>query len=278
MEVKFLCPRWGFEGIAWEDFLMQVKAAGYAGIEWFPQGDIEETNHVSMLLEQYRLEYAIVMEVAQPFSNFSQYIQHLRRDLDRLLQQAPAIKKPLFLSAQVGREFFSQQEVAACIQVCADAQQKHDIPVYQETHRNKWNYAAHTTLPVLKHHEALLLTLDISHWYCVSESYLHDQQEAVQLAITRARHIHARIGHTEGPQVIDPAFEEYQEALEEHLQVWDQWIAGMKAMKKDYCTITPEFGPLPYLQLAGRTLSPVQEQWRLNLWMKNLLQNRYTHE
>lgn len=278
VEVKFLCPRWGFESLAWEDFLSQVKDAGYAGIEWFPQGAQSEIAHVSKLLERYDLEHTIVMEVARPFTGFNDYLFHLRQDLDNLLSTLSAAKKPLFLSAQIGREFFSFQEIAACIQICTDMQHKHTIAVYQETHRNKWNFAAHVTLPMLRQQESLRLTLDISHWYCVSESYLLDQQEAVQLAVKHARHIHARVGHTEGPQVVDPAFEEYQEALHHHLRVWDEWVAHMKSLKKDFCTITPEFGPPPYLALAGRALDPVQEQWRLNLWIKNLLQNRYRYE
>ncbi|GAA4804649.1 hypothetical protein GCM10023231_37210 [Olivibacter ginsenosidimutans] len=278
MEIKFLCPRWGFESLAWEDFLAQVKDAGYAGIEWFPQGGKPEIEQVSDLLVRYQLEHAIVMEIARPFTGFDDYLFHLQQDLDILLGTLAAIKSPLFLSIQTGREFFSIPEIEACIQVCTDMQDKHNIAIYQETHRNKWSYAAHITGAVLRQHQALCLTLDISHWYCVSESYLLDQQETVQLAVKHARHIHARVGHTEGPQVIDPAFDEYREALDHHLQIWDMWIAHMTSLQKTFCTITPEFGPPPYLSVAGRALDPLQEQWRLNLWIKNLLQNRYHDE
>lgn len=278
MEVKFLCPRWGFEHIDWHDFLVQVKSADYAGIEWFPQGGAAELEHVVPMLKTHGLDYAIVMEVAQANQRDGLYIDLLAHDLRNLLLASKDLKKPLFLSAQVGREFFIAEQIDACVAICQQIQEASGIAVYHETHRNKWNYAAHVTAPVLQRHQQLELTLDISHWYCVSESYLHDQAAAVTLAIERTRHIHARVGHTEGPQVADPAFDEYQEALQAHLRVWDQWIAHMKSLHKNYCTITPEFGPPPYLTLAGRQLDPMAEQWRLNLWMKNLLQNRYNHE
>jgi hypothetical protein len=40
-------------------------------------------------------------------------------------------------------------------------------------------------------------------------------------------------------------------------------------------TITPEFGPAPYLVKGNRTIALREEQWRINLWMKDFLQNRY---
>ena len=114
----------------------------------------------------------------------------------------------------------------------------------------------------------------MSHWFCVSESFLEDQQDAVSKAITHTKHIHARVGSTQGPQVWDPAFDEYATALKSHLQIWDKWVAQMK-LNNEKVTITPEFGPPPYLVNGNRNLSLRDEQWRLNLWMKNFLQNRY---
>jgi hypothetical protein len=87
--------------------------------------------------------------------------------------------------------------------------------------------------------------------------------------------VHARIGHTQGSQVADPAWPEYADALEAHLKVWDQWISGKKKEGVEVCTITPEFGPPPYLITFNNTIDVQQQQWKLNLWMKNLLNRRY---
>ncbi|MGI8635125.1 MAG: hypothetical protein ACR2KZ_06945 [Segetibacter sp.] len=49
----------------------------------------------------------------------------------------------------------------------------------------------------------------------------------------------------------------------------------MKESGALYCTITPEFVPRPYLVIANRKGTPFNEPWRLNLWMKDLLEKRY---
>ncbi|SEM32234.1 Sugar phosphate isomerase/epimerase [bacterium A37T11] len=275
MEVKFFCPRWGFENVAWEDFLPRVKQAGYAGIEWFPQVSTAESDEVPTLLRQQGLAHIIVMTVNRQWCDVDEYLNYLDEDLQRLLGIGAGTLPPLFLSVQPGREYFTAGQKEACIGICREAELRTGIPIYLETHRNKWTYAAHATLPVLQKHPELSLTLDISHWYCVSESYLEDQAEAVDAAIAHAKHVHARVGHMEGPQVVDPAFTEYQEALQAHLTVWDRWVNAMEKSGHAAVTFTPEFGPPPYLPMAGRPIDPQQEQWRLNLWIKNLLQTRY---
>jgi sugar phosphate isomerase/epimerase len=275
MKIKFFCPRWGAEHIEWPEFLKAVKEAGYAGIEWFPYAEKGDYSEVVRLLEQYGLEFTIVMAVIKRIDNFDEYLAELEKQLLDLCSIRHNNKFPLFISAQTGREFYSAQQVDQCLLCCNKISRLTGIPIHQETHRNKWTFAAHQVYPVLQKHPDLTLTLDVSHWFCVSESYLHDQQPAVELAIRHAKHIHARVGHTEGPQVWEPASEEYAEALGEHLAIWDKWIKFRKETGAVYCTITPEFGAPPYLVFANRHGTPFEEQWRLNLWMKNLLEKRY---
>jgi hypothetical protein len=121
---------------------------------------------------------------------------------------------------------------------------------------------------------SLRITLDLSHWVCVSESYLEYQQPAVELAISRADHIHARVGYPEGPQVPDPRMPEYSEALETHLAWWDRVVAK-KNQENALLTITPEFGPFPYMVQVPATGQPVCDQWDVNRWMMDLLRKRY---
>jgi sugar phosphate isomerase/epimerase len=278
LPIKFMCPRWGFEAIPWNEFLRSVKEAGYSGIEWFPFGEKTNYREVLDLLQHYQLDFCIVMAVIQPYNGYADYIAALENDLHQLMAIRDENKAPLFVSAQTGREFFSYDEILGCLQVCSTVQEKFGTPIYQETHRNKWSYAAHVVGPVLKKNAHLLLTLDVSHWFCVSESYLADQQEAVAEAIRHTRHIHARVGHTEGPQVWDPANIEYAEALEAHLEIWDKIVEQMKEKRLPYFTITPEFGPPPYMVPGNRNISMAAEQWRLNNWMKDFLKQRYNQE
>ena len=276
MKIKFFCPRWGAEHIAWKDFLPAVKDAGYTGIEWFPYGETGSYNsaEVVSLLHENNLEFAIVMAVVERTDTVSEYLTELGRQLTELASIGSADNRPLHISVQAGREFYSDEQIAACLEVSSKVSSATGIPIYQETHRNKWSYAAHAVYPQLLKHPDLSLTLDLSHWFCVSESYLEDQQPAVELAIRHTKHVHARVGHTEGPQVWEPAAPEYEAALQQHLAVWDKWIAQMNE-KAPFCTITPEFGPPPYMVFAGRAGTPFDEQWRVNLWMKNFLEKRY---
>ncbi|MET3114558.1 sugar phosphate isomerase/epimerase [Pedobacter sp. CG_S7] len=275
-QLKFMCPRWGFETIPWDEFLGAVKDAGYSGIEWFPFGEACDYDKVLDLLLQYNLDFCVVMAVIEPYIGYENYIAKLKADLHQLMEVIQHKKVPLFITAQTGREFYTYDEILVCLQVCSEMQETYGIPIYQETHRNKWAYAAHVVAPVLKENKEVFLTLDVSHWFCVSESYLEDQQLAVNEAILQTRHIHARVGDTQGPQVWDPSNMEYAKALEEHLKIWDRYVEQMKQKKKEYFTITPEFGPPPYLVKGDRNISLTQEQWRLNLWMKDFLKNRYT--
>jgi sugar phosphate isomerase/epimerase len=275
MRIDFFCPRWGSENIPWEKFLADVKAEGYTGIEWFPYSRKEDYDHVITLLLQNELQFCIVMAVGEHYDDFKDYLAALKNRLLNLCEIDKDRLPPLHISAQTGREYFTEQQIEECLSCCHDMSHQRGIPIYQETHRNKWSYAAHVVYPFLERHPELMLTLDISHWFCVSESYLQDQAAAVEKAIQHTRHIHARVGHTEGPQVWEPAAPEYTQALQAHLSIWDKWIETRIRSGADNCTITPEFGPPPYMILANREGSPEQEQWRLNKWMKSFLEERY---
>lgn len=276
MKIKYFCPRWGFESIPWEVFVVRVKEAGYAGIEWFPYSERIDSQIVLTLLQQQGLELCIVMTVTGVHNDIDNYLIELRKQLLDICSIRNGDLAPLFISAQTGREYYTEEQIDLCLACCAEVSREFQIPIYHETHRNKWAYAAHVVLPVLKKHPNLLLTLDISHWFCVSESYLEDQQEVVEMAVVQARHIHARVGHIEGPQVYEPSSPEYAETLEAHLKIWDKYIKARLEMGAEVCTITPEFGPPPYMVFEGRIGSAQQEQWRLNCWMKDLLENRYS--
>jgi sugar phosphate isomerase/epimerase len=275
LSLKFLCPRWGFEDIPWPVFLKRVKEANYAGIEWFPYGETCDVQEVLDLLKDYDLDFAIVMTVIKPYANLEQYLENLKQELSQLMEMRTESKAPLFFSAQIGREYFNADEIQACLAVCNQIEDQYQTPINQETHRNKWSYAAHNVAPILAANPDLKLTFDVSHWFCVSESYLKDQQAAVDNAIAHARHIHARVGSTQSSQVWDPANAEYEEALAAHVQIWDKWVNQMRTNKMPI-TITPEFGPVPYMVKGNRTMSLSDEQWRINLWMKDFLQKRYS--
>jgi len=151
------------------------------------------------------------------------------------------------------------------------------IEVVHETHRNKWSFAAHVAREYLEKMPDLRITLDASHWVCVAETFLQDQPEAMALAIARTGHIHARVGYPCGPQVPDPRAPEWQEALQYHLGWWDAVIAHRQTQgAATPLTVTPEFGPYPYMVELPYSRQPIVSQWDVNVWMMGLLKERWS--
>ena len=68
-----------------------------------------------------------------------------------------------------------------------------------ETHRSRSLNTPWATLAILKEIPDLSLTCDFSHWVSRYERLLDGCEEAVAVAARHAHHIHARVGHAQGP-------------------------------------------------------------------------------
>ena len=135
-------------------------------------------------------------------------------------------------------------------------------------------YAAPVARNFMEKNPDLRVTFDVSHWCNVHESLLQDQQETVQLAIDRTDHIHARIGHAQGPQVSDPRAPEWEPAVKAHLAWWDR-IMENKRKKGGRITVLTEFGPPDYMPVIPYTRQPLADQWAINVHMMHLVRKRY---
>ncbi|MEY3897863.1 MAG: hypothetical protein RLZZ214_3384, partial [Verrucomicrobiota bacterium] len=103
------------------------------------------------------------------------------------------------------------------------------------------------------------LTCDFSHWVCVAERLLEDCNEIIQLAADHCHHLHARVGHEEGPQVSDPRAPEWSRHLAAHEAWWDTIWTSQKRRGLATTGLVPEFGPAPYQQLLPYTQAPVAD-------------------
>ncbi|MDQ6903556.1 MAG: sugar phosphate isomerase/epimerase [Bacteroidota bacterium] len=270
MEVNFFCPRWGSEGLSWDDFIVKAKSAGFDGIEIGLPHDIS----FAALDEIWNLaaKYSMLI-IPQHYDTYEANFQKHKVAYSKWFEKLkpfPAMK----INSQTGKDFFSFEQNYSLIKVAEKFTEEKAIPVFHETHRNKFSFAAHITKEYLTQISSLQLTLDISHWVCVAESFLEDQTEAVDLAITRTEHLHCRVGYTEGPQVPDPRITLWQQALQAHLKWWDQ-VAARKNTEKKILTITPEFGSFPYMVPLPQSDEPICNQWDVNVYMMNLLKERY---
>jgi len=266
MPVEFYCTRWGSETISWELFCKKLKDAGYDGIEYgiARSATKKELDEVWNCAGKHQLRI-----IAQHYdtyeADFNQHFDLYQQWLEKI-KPYPCAK----INSQTGKDFFSFDQNKKLVEAATGS----GLNILHETHRNKFSFAAHVTKTYLQSIPSLQLALDISHWVCVAESFLADQEEAVSLALERTEHIHARVGYPEGPQVPDPRMPEYREALEKHLQWWDR-IAERKRKENGILSVTPEFGPFPYMAQVPATGRPITDQWEVNLYMMQLLKERY---
>lgn len=266
MHIEFYCPRWGSEHLSWEDFCQQVKQAGYDGIEYAIAADASRRELDEVWNTAARQGLKIIPQHYDTYeASFNKHYELYQAWLEKL-KPYPAPK----INSQTGKDFFSFRQNESLIKAAAAS----GLAVVHETHRNKFSFAAHITKAYFEAMPHLAITLDASHWVCVAESYLDDQPEAMQLAIERTEHIHARVGYPEGPQVPDPRLPAWQEALQKHLAWWDK-VVERKRKENAPLTITPEFGPFPYMVPLPATGAPIADQWAVNLHMMQLLKKRY---
>jgi sugar phosphate isomerase/epimerase len=267
MDILFFCTRWGAEQIPWDAFLQQVKNAGYDGVETSFTLDEKENEEIIDKARQYNLKV-----IAQQWDSVEpDFKKHKKEYADRL--KVMANLDPLFITSHSGKDYYTFDQNCELLILARDISLSSGVRIIHETHRGKFSFAAHVTRDYLEALPWLHLTLDVSHWCVVAESYLADQPKALSLALERTRHIHARVGFTEGPQVADPRDPIWKEALQFHLNCWDKVVDLRRSAGDTYCTVTTEFGPFPYLPLEPNSNS--DRQWKTNLYVKNLLKNRY---
>ncbi|AWO01139.1 xylose isomerase [Chitinophaga alhagiae] len=264
-----LATNWGFQGST-DEFCRRAKEVGYDGIEmWWP-GDAAAQDALFAALAKYQLEIGFLCG-----SGSSDYAKHAEQ-FEAALKAATGQQRqrPLYINCHSGRDHFSFEQNTKLIEITTRISQQSGIPVCHETHRSRMMFAAHITRRFIETQPALRLTLDISHWCNVHESLLQDQQETVAMALSRAEHVHARIGHPEGPQVNDPRAPEWEGAVKAHFAWWDE-IARRKREKGEVMTVLTEFGPVDYMPALPYTRQAVANQWDINVHMMKLLKARY---
>ena len=56
---------------------------------------------------------------------------------------------------------------------------------------------------------------------------------------------------------------------------WDRIIRRARDENREYFTITPEFGPFPYMTILPNSMEPIADQWEINVHMMQMLKQRY---
>lgn len=260
MRILFLKSMWEMDGIPFETRLQAIKEAGYDGFELYVRGALPVD--FDALLKEYELVW-----VAQMIhSSIEEFQTALRTVLEH---------KPLRIVLHGGRDHFTTTEGTLFLTKALAIERQIGVQVAHETHRHRLLYSPWVAREYLKMFPELKLNADFSHWCVVTESMMEDQDELMELATARSIHIHARVGHAEGPQVSDPRAPEFADALRRHEAWWDMVRAAMEKRGEKTMAVTAEFGPVPYQPALPYTGMPVADIWEVNHWMMHRLRKRW---
>ena len=279
MQIRYCCTYWGSEKDTPDVFVNKVLLAGYNGIEIFlpflkdkfTEAFIEEVEGVM----NKNADFLFIAQhiVAVENSSIDDYINKVKKNLTEL-----SAFQPSFINAHTGKDYFSFDDNCRLIEAALNISNKTGIRILHETHRGRFSYHAASLLPYLQKFPEMELVGDFSHFCTVSESMLVEQEEMIQQIIPHIAHIHARVGHEQGPQVNDPFAPEW----ENHFKIFEKWWEAILQHKEQKNTqtfsITPEFGPLPYMPSMPYTKQPLSNQWDLNIKMMHHLIIRYKNK
>jgi sugar phosphate isomerase/epimerase len=255
------------ESIGIATALRMIKDGGYDGVEMGAPADPAERKTLRSLLDELGLEI-----IAQQWTQGDSAAEHIASFAQQFTRGLEL--RPLLVNSHTGVDYYTAADNIAILEAAAAIEHTHGVPLVHEIHRGRATFSTTSTLQLLEAVPSMKLTADFSHWCCVHESLLENQARAVNRAIERSHHIHARVGHPEGPQVSDPRAPESQDALETHLRWWQAIADQHKTRGAGFLTVCPEFGPPGYMPTLPFTRQPVASQWEINLFMKDLLKRR----
>lgn len=270
MEILIFAPHWGSNHLAPQDFIARVQAAGFDGIEMsLPLAAAQRDDWTA------RIADAGLQLIAQQWETvFHPEFEAHKAALAELLHNACAAR-PLHVNSHTGKDYYTPQQNMELIALADAIAREHGVAIFHEIHRSRFSGHPMLLLPYLRQLPDLQLTADLSHWCCACESLLEDQPQTLAATLPHVRHIHARVGHAQGPQVADFRAPEAQAALDAHLGWWDRIVELRRAAGAPRMTMTPEFGPVPYTPTLPYSQQEVSDAWELNVAMLALLRARY---
>lgn len=264
--VQYFCSWWGLDHLGLEPMLSKIAEGGYDGVEIGIPEDPFLQDDLRRYLEKYNLDI-IAHQYQADHRDFESYVQSFRTWLE-----VAASFGPLLINSHTGRDFWSLEQNTQLVQVAREIEDRYRVSVIHETHRGRFLYSTAASRMYFEHLPDLRINADLSHWVCVSESLLQDQEPIVEEAISRAEHIHARVGYAEGPQVPDPFAMEWHEELEVFMGWWKRILMRFQKEGREFLTITPECGPPPYTWRIPGSREPLSDFWEVNLKMMEYLQ------
>ena len=267
--MKLLLARhlWGLPG-KFADLFPGIKKQGYEAIEVGLSEIVDQAEEFCSLLDQYGFEY--IPQIFTTGNNVEEHVQAFQRDVRRA-----KVFNPRFINCHAGRDTWTFEESVQFYERVLAIEEEEGVNVAHETHRGRVLFYPTVTRLLLERFPQLKLCLDVSHWVCVCERLLEDQAETLAQVAEHCLHIHARVGYEEGPQVPDPRAPEYLHHVEAHERWWRMVWDSQEKRGLAVSTLTPEFGPPPYLHALPYTQTPVANLEDICNWQAHRLAEQF---
>ena len=272
MDIKYLCTYWGSEDLSAKAFLDKVLSHGFDGVEINFPDDQQFVDEFMSELERIRKTShpAFIFIAQQVLSNEKETVAAYKERLTNRLNFLVGLH-PNAINSHTGKDFFDFDANVDILHLTEEIAAKSGIPIWHEIHRGRFSFHLRTLLDYLNIFPNLKLIADLSHFCVVSESDLSDQHELLTRIYPNIEHIHARVGFEQSPQVNHPFAPEWKKHLDRYTTWWNEIVQLQSQNGNAHFTITPEFGPFPYMPQAPFTQSPLAYQWDLNTEMKTYL-------
>ena len=282
VRVRFVKTLWGVTPLhgnspaegGYGRLFRRIAADGFTAVET-PIWLVEDKPAFCAALSAAHLDYVAMINTCTPPGdcNGSTLLEDHLASFERQVAEALALPlRPLLINAHSGCDSWHPTTATAYFKRALEVEAASGILICHETHRGRVLYNPWTTRDLCRALPELKLTADLSHFCVVAERVFaaDDRVWADCMAeFARAtRHIHARVGYAQGPQVPDPRAPEYKDALEAHERWWDAILATQHAAGVDCITVEPEHGTDGYQQRLPFSSVETADIWAVNGWLR----------
>lgn len=260
---------WGVDAPL-EQVAPRLKDLGYAGIESAVRGRGEA---IKSLLDEHDLKFIPQVFTAGEDGAAADVTGHLD-SLKRQIDEAMPLQ-PVLINCHGGRDAWTLAEAVAFYEGTLALEEEAGVPIAHETHRGRFFFNPWQTRDLLQRVEGVRLCADLSHWVCVCERLLDGLDEIIEQVAARTIHVHARVGFAGGPQVPDPRVARYADEVAAHERWWDRIWQAQASAAMAVSTLTPEFGPPPYMHVNPATDEPAADLWAICQWQAERQAKRF---
>ncbi|MBV7397147.1 sugar phosphate isomerase/epimerase family protein [Mameliella sediminis] len=255
------------------DFVEDTAKEGYAGVEFplaaltFEEGAADQViNTLRQRAAQKGLQ--VIVQVATRPAEYGSARDHLAEFRKQAAVAAALGASKLVVHA--GSDGFDEGTAVSYLRDCMAAAADHGLAALMETHRGRLLNDPWRCARLMEALPEMRLTLDLSHWHVIVDREPLDLMDLFDEAARRSGHVHARVGHEKGAQVPHPGDPHWAR----HLALYRRWwsIARDAVQSRGgVFTVTPEYGPPPYMNTRPFSHERDADLLDLNRWMRDRL-------